>query len=301
MATVTQTLRAGRRTVRLGRPDKELFGPGGVTKRELAGYYRSAAPAMLRHIRDRPLALQRFPEGIDAADRGFFMKNRPEHAPAWVESHPVPRQRGGAAQMIVCDDTATLLWLVDQAVITVHTWLSRIANPRFPDRIVIDLDPADDDFARVREAAYDVREVMGALGLACGVMATGSRGLHVVAPIRPEIDAEDARRFARIIAELTARRRPRHLTTRVRKDQRGGRLFVDYLRNGYAQHSVAPYAVRALPGAPVAVPLSWDELDGLASPQRWTVRDLGERLRHDPWHDMARHARSPLKAIDRLD
>ncbi|MFC4563055.1 non-homologous end-joining DNA ligase [Nocardiopsis mangrovi] len=295
-----EALKAGGRTVTVQRPGKELFGPGGVTKGELARYYRAVAPAMVRHLRGRPLAVQRYPEGIEAEGQGFYVKNRPGSAPAWVASAEVPHEHGGTSRMVVCDGAATLVWLADQAAITLHPWLSRIGDLRRPDRLIIDLDPAGDDFPAARRAARDVRAVLEELGLAAYVMTTGSRGLHVVAPIRPEIDAWHARDLAHVIAETAAARRPGDLTTHVRKQRRRGRLFIDYLRNGYAQLAVAPYSVRALPGAPVAMPLAWDELDGVASARAWTVRTIGDRAAADPWRDLARHARSPLKAVDRL-
>ncbi|QBI54142.1 non-homologous end-joining DNA ligase [Streptomonospora litoralis] len=297
-----QERRVGRHRVRISRPGKELFEPGGPTKLELADHYRAVAEPMLRHLRGRPLALQRYPHGIGDPAGGFYVKNRPSHAPVWAGAVRVPSRDGDSAtEMLVCDDAATLVWLADQAAITLHPWLSRTGRLHTPDRLIIDLDPPGDDFAAVRRAAADVREVLEGLGLAAFVMTTGSRGLHVVAPIRPEIDAAQARDFAHVIAELTARRRPDELTTVFRKRRRGERLFLDYLRNGYAQLAVAPYSVRALPGAPVATPLSWEELERVDSARTWTVRTFGDRAGAEPWRDMARHARSPRRAIERLD
>lgn len=286
--------------VKIGNPDKALFGDPEITKRELAAYYRTVAGAMLPHLRDRPLALQRFPDGIGAD--GFMQKQRPDHAPDWVKGVEVERERGGSLTMIVCDDAATLAWLADQAVITVHRWLSRTGDLNRPDRLVFDLDPPGTDFGVVRRAAYDLRELLEDLDLPAYPMTTGSRGLHVVVPIRVEETFDDVREVARRIADTAAARHPDRLTTRVRKDQRGGRLFVDILRNAYAQHAVAPYAVRPLPGAPVATPLRWSELDATRSARRWTIRDLESRLSDgDPWHDMPRRAHSLSRVRDRLD
>ncbi|KIH98630.1 hypothetical protein LP52_11770 [Streptomonospora alba] len=312
MSASSERMRAGRRTVALGNPDKELFGEGGATKRELAEHYRAVAPMMLPHVRERPLALHRFPDGIFAdgdpsSSGGFFQKQLPAHAPDWVGGVEVRREQGGSITMAVCDDTASLIWLADQAVVTPHPWLSRTGDLERPDRIIVDLDPADDDFGRVREAARDVRAGLEEVGLVAFVMSTGSRGLHVVAPIRPERHFDTVREFARRLADLVAGRRPDAYTTEFRKDKRRGRLFLDVLRNSYAQHAVAPYSVRALPEAPVAVPLAWEELEGLDSARRWTLRTLGERLERnekaggDPWQGMARRARSPRKAAERLE
>jgi bifunctional non-homologous end joining protein LigD len=308
VSTPIATLNAGRRRVRLGNPGKELFGPGGVTKRGLADHYRSVAPLMLPHLRGRPLTLHRFPDGIDpgpSGTGGFFQKRRPDSAPDWVRGVRVEREQGGTLTMPVCEDTATLLWLADQAVVTPHPWPSRADRPRHPDRMVVDLDPARDDFPAVRRAARAVGEVLDEIGLSGHLMTTGSRGLHVVVPLRREADVDAVRDLARGAAEVAARRRPRELTTEVRKDARGGRLFLDVLRNAYAQHAVAPYAVRALPDAPVAVPVAWAELADVPSARAWTVRTLPERLAglpdgRDPWHGLARRARSPRRAAERL-
>ncbi|GAA4905822.1 non-homologous end-joining DNA ligase [Streptomonospora salina] len=309
MSADAVALRAGSRTVELGKPDKELFGGGGVTKRELAEHYRAVAPVMLPHVRDRPLALHRFPDGIfaDGGSAGFFQKRLPAHAPDWVGGVEVHREQGGSITMAVCDDTAGLLWLADQAVVTLHPWLSRTGDLERPDRVVVDLDPAGDDFALAREAARDVRAGLEEAGLVPFVMTTGSRGLHVVAPIRPQRQFDTVRAFARRLADRVARRRPDAYTTEFRTDKRRGRLFLDVLRNAYAQHAVAPYSVRALPGAPVAVPVAWEELDGLGSAREWTVRTLGGRLERmkeaggDPWQGMARRARSPHTAAERWE
>ncbi|RCV49529.1 non-homologous end-joining DNA ligase [Marinitenerispora sediminis] len=296
--SATETLRAGGHRLSIGHPDKELFGRGGPTKRDLVRHYRAVAPLMLPHIRGRPLALERFPDGIEA--EGFYQKRRPQHAPPWVRGVRVRRGDSDSTTMVVCDDLATLLWLADQAVVTPHPWLSRADDLRRPDRLIFDLDPPGDDFPAARRAAYDVREVLAELELACYVMTTGSRGVHVVVPIRPELDFDDVKELARGVADTAAARHPDRLTTRVRRNQRGGRLFVDILRNAYAQLAVAPYAVRPRPGAPVATPLEWAELDGISSARAWTLRTIGDRLDADPWHGMARHARSPRRALDRM-
>lgn len=208
--------------------------------------------------------------------------------------------------MVSCTNAATLAWLADQGVITVHPWLSRSGHLEEPDRLVVDLDPPNDEFARARWAAQRVREALQEVGLVPYVMTTGSRGLHVVVPLRPERDYATVRELALGVAEIMAQRHPDLLTTRFRKDQRRGRLFLDTLRNAYGQHSVAPYAVRPLPGAPVAVPLSWEELEDTDSPRRWSVLNFEERiraLRHrgNPWQGMARHACSPGKAARQLE
>ncbi len=291
MATETAGVRAGRRVVRVRRPGKPLFGEGGATKEDLARYHARIAPLMLPHVRDRPVALARFPDGIDA--QGFFVKH--PSVPDWVRT---VETSGG--RMMLCQDAAALVWCADQAAITVHAWQSREPNLGLPDRMVIDLDPAGDGpeaFAACRAAARDVREVLDDLGLAAYVMTSGSRGLHVRSPLRPEADDQEVRVLAEAVADRVAARRPDELTTEVRKAARGDRLFVDYLRNGREQLAVAPYSVRARPGAPIAAPLTWEELEKVE-----TARDLTISLEREecPFAGMGRHARSPRRALERL-
>ncbi|WP_026127043.1 non-homologous end-joining DNA ligase [Nocardiopsis xinjiangensis] len=290
MTPATQ-VRAGRRVVRVKRPDKSLFGEGGATKFDLARYYTRVAPLMLPQVRGRPVALERLPDGIDG--ERFYVKHPP--APDWVRH---VRTSGG--RMIMCQDTAALVWCADQAALTQHVWLSREPRLGRPDRMVLDLDPPGggaEAFDACRAAAHEAREVLEGLGLAAYVMTTGSRGLHVHSPLRPELEDQEVRDMARAIAERVAAGRPDDLTTEVRKDARRGRLFVDYLRNGREQLAVAPYAVRARPGAPVATPVTWVELDRLESAGDFTI----DHERTDcPFRGMGTHARSPRKALRRL-
>jgi bifunctional non-homologous end joining protein LigD len=268
-----------------------LFPDVGVTKGDLAAYYEQVAAHMLPHVKGRPVSMQRFPDGIEGY--GFFHKDVPDHFPAWIKRVKV-RKRGGTVTHAVLWDADGLVYLADQACITPHVWLSRRDRIRQPDRLVFDLDPSVEDFAAVRRAARWVGELFGELGLAPFAMATGSRGLHVWAPLRRGADFDEVRSFARGAARLLAARHPDDLTTESRKAKRGDRILLDVARNAYAQTAVPPYAVRAKSGAPVATPLEWGELsDSRLRPDRWTVRNLGRRLvaKGDPWAGMGSHAR----------
>ncbi|WP_060882768.1 non-homologous end-joining DNA ligase, partial [Streptomyces caniscabiei] len=282
----THTMRVGRRTVEIHRPDKVLFpadGDGGkeYTKGDLVAYHRAVAPFMLPHLRGRPLMLERHPDGLDGPM--FMQKNTPEHYPEWIERVEV-RKEGGTVLHLVCDDAATLVHLADQACLTLHRWLSRTGDVDRPDRLVLDLDPAVDDFAQVREAARDVRDLLDRLKLPSVPMTTGSRGVHVVVPLNGHDDFDSVRGFAREIAEELVRARPERLTVEPRKKDRGDRLYLDIQRNAYAQTAVVPYTVRARPGAPVATPLTWEQLDDPAvDARRWTLADAVDQARTDPW------------------
>lgn len=298
--TETRVVELGGRRIEVSRPDKVLFPDAGVTKLDLAEYYASVAETMLPHLQDRPLAFKRYPDGIDR--EGFFQKDVPDHYPDWIERVDIPKEGGSITQVVLRDELAALVYLADQAAITPHAWLATTDALDRPDRLVIDLDPSNGDLQLVRAAARDVRTLFEDLGLAPFIMTTGSRGFHVVSPIEPDASFDETRALAHDIAELLCRRHPERYTIASRKEDRGERIYLDYLRNAYAQTSVAPYAVRARPGAPVATPIDWSELAGLA-PDRWTLRSIPRRLgqKEDPWQDIDRHPRSTGPVREALD
>jgi bifunctional non-homologous end joining protein LigD len=288
---VTKQLRVGRRDVRITHSDRVVFPRARLTKLDLARHYERVAPLMLPYVRDRPLALQAYPSGIDAA--GYFMKSVPDYFPEWVARATVPK-RGGTITHVLAQDGATLVYLAGQNVVTLHTWLSRADEPYQPDRLTLDFDPSGGGFAEVRAAALAAGQRLRDLGLVPYAMATGSRGVHVICPLRRGAGFPDVHSVARKLAEEMVADDPRHLTLEWRKTDRGKRIYVDVNRIAYAQHAVAPYAVRPRPEAPVAVPLYWEELsDRTLKPDRWTVKNVGARLENgDPWRGMSRHART---------
>ncbi|MGW2816837.1 non-homologous end-joining DNA ligase [Streptomyces sp. NPDC001415] len=294
----TTTIRAGRRTVRLSRPDKVLFPDDGITKSDLAEYYRTVARRMLPHLRGRPLMLERHPDGIDGG--AFMQKDTPDYFPDWIDRAELPKE-GGTVTHVLCGDTATAVYLAGQGCITLHRWLSRADRPDHPDRLVFDLDPPEDDFAAVRAAARLLHDLLDELELPSAVMTTGSRGLHVLVPLDRRAPFDDVRDFALGTANLLTARHPDTLTTAPRKEARRGRLYLDTQRNAYAQTAVAPYSVRALPGAPVATPLAWAEIDDPdLDARRWTLGTIADRLDNDPWRNALRRGRSLAAARRRL-
>jgi bifunctional non-homologous end joining protein LigD len=288
-------LKAGRRQVRISNPDKVLFPDDGITKEDLARYYAAVAPVMAVHIKDRPLNLWRWNRGI--ANEVVIQQAIPKGAPEWVKRVTVPRRRGGDVTHAVGGEAATLVWLANQNCITPHVWTARCDKPDQPDRIVFDFDPPDDDdhthLDAIRAGALAVGDLLRQHGLTPYAMTSGSRGIHVVAPLRRGPDSDTVRTRAGELAEEVAARLPDQLTTSWRKEGRGGRVLVDAARNTYAQTAVAPYAVRAKAGAPVATPMFWDEV-AEAEPRRWTLRDVPARLeeRGDPWEGIASAAAS---------
>jgi len=286
-------LKAGRKTIELSNVGKVLFPDDGITKGDLAGYYRGVAGLMLPLLRDRPVSMTRFPDGITA--HAIVQKNVPAYFPDWITRARV-RKEGGSLQQVVIDKAATLVYLAGQACIEVHAFLSKLDRIREPDQLIFDLDPPDDHrFGDVRVCALRLRELLtDELRLPSFVKTTGGKGLHVHVPLNPTEEFDAVREFARQVADLLAARNPGLVTTEQRKDKRGPRIYADLMRNAYAQLAVAPYSVRARPGAPVATPLTWDEVEdeGL-SPGQFTIRTLPGRIRETrpaagPWAGMAR-------------
>lgn len=294
------------RTIELSNLDKVFFPDEGLTKGDVVSYYERIAETMLPHVRDRFLSMERFPDGI--AGEGFYQKETPDYFPDWIRTEEVEKEGGTNCQVVV-EEPATLVYLAQQATLTLHAWPSRADKPRHPDRLVFDFDPPGDDwegaFPEVRRAARQLRDLLEDLGLTPYVMTSGSKGLHVHVPLDRSADFSTVKAVARRVSELLVAREPDRLTTEVRKKKRSGRVFIDYLRNEYAQTAVAPYSLRARPGAPVATPLAWDELsrDGMG-PRRYTLRNLSRRLAQteDPWRDLDGHAAAADDdLVERLD
>jgi bifunctional non-homologous end joining protein LigD len=283
-------LRVGRRTIRITHSDRPVFPKDGVTKLDLARHYERVAPRMLPHVRDHPLALQAFPNGT--GQDGFFLKAVPKYYPDWIKRATLPK-KGGTVTYALPHDAATLVYLAGQNVVTVHTLLSRADKPYQPDRLILDFDPSGGEFAEVRAAAREAGDRLRDRGLFPYAMVTGSRGIHVVCMLRRGPDFPAVHAFALTVAEEMVAD-DAHLTLEWHKTERGKRIYIDVNRINYAQHAVAPYSVRPRPGAPVAVPLHWEELsDPALRPDGWTVGNVAARLDEgDPWQDMNRHARS---------
>lgn len=273
--------------MRISNPDKVLFPDDGITKAELVDYYRTVAEVMLPMMRGRPVTMQRFPNGIGR--NGFLQKQIGEHFPEWIERVTAPNRRTRTGTVrdqvtyMVCQSEDDLAYIANQGCITPHVWLSRASDLYRPDQMIFDLDPASPDLSVLRSAAAQLHQLLDELGLPAYLKSSGSRGLHIVVPLVPGAETDAVKIFSMAICETLATRDPDNLTVEGRIADRGGRLYLDIGRNGYAQTVAAAYAVRPLPGAPVSVPLEWSELDEF-DPKRHTMRTIGERLAlPDPW------------------
>ena len=300
MAEDRMLVRVERREIEISRPEKVLFPDDGITKGELIEYYARIAPRMLPHLRDRPLTLERYPNGIGT--KRFFQKEVSSYFPEWIRRVTVPKV-GGSVTHVVCNDTPTLVYLANQACVTPHIFLSRIDKLQVPDQLVFDLDHQGDDFTPVRSTARAFQRLLSDLKLPAFVKTTGSRGLHVAVPLQRRETYDSVREFARELAGIIVQEAPAERTMEALKAKRGGRVFIDTNRNGYAQLVAPAFAVRARRGAPVSVPVEWSELDDpKLRPNGITIRNIFDRLDRagDPWTDFFRRGVTLAKARKKL-
>ena len=296
------SIRLGRITVELSNTSKTFFPDDGLTKGDLIEYYHATADRMLPYLRHRPLALARYPDGITG--QRFFQKNVPDYFPDWVSRAEVAKQDGAVCHA-VADNAATIVYLANQGCLELHAFLSRAGALDKPDQLILDLDPPGiEGFPDARRAALAARRLLeNDLGLTAFARTTGGNGLHLHVPLAARADFEEVRGFTRQVAEILATREPDLFTVEQRKNKRGGKVYADVMRNSYAQTAVAPYSVRARPGAPVSAPLHWDEVsDQTLTPGRFTIATMTARLdeHHYIWPGYGRHRQSLTAAAKRL-
>lgn len=284
-------------------PDRILFPHDGFTKLDLIDYYAGIAPTMLPYMKDRMLTMQRFPEGIDT--EGFYQKDAPDYFPAWIKTVPVITQEGKTVHYVICNNAKTLIYLANFACITPHLCLSRFDQMHTPDHIIFDLDPSQDkDFASVKRVARTLKKVLDTLELPTFLKTTGSRGLHVVVPIKRQYSFEVVRQFAHDVAQIVVMLEREHATLEVRTAKRAGKVFIDVLRNSFGATAVAPYAVRARAKAPVALPIFWEDLENpRLQPTTFTINNVHKRLEQegDAWKTMKRAAISLAHALREIE
>ena len=282
-------------------PEKIMFPEDGITKGDLAAYYEAVAPAMLPHIRNRPVTMERYPAGIGT--KGFWQKDVSKGFPAWLQRVEVPKKDGVVHHPLITD-TRSLLWVINQNTITPHVWTSRAPDLYHPDICVFDLDPSDEGKPEtLRAAAVALRDLLQELGLSSWIKTSGSKGFHIAVPLDGKTEIGDAARFAHGVGRLLVSRYPRELTLEFYKKDRSGRILVDTGRNDYSATFAAAYAVRPKKGAPVSAPCTWDEVvRGEVEPRTLTVRNVVQRVERlgDLWADMRRRKRSLAKPIERL-
>jgi bifunctional non-homologous end joining protein LigD len=269
--------------------DRVMFPGEGITKGEVITYYRDVAERIVPELRGRPLTVVRYTKGIDRG--GFYQKHYQKHFPAWID-----RVAAGTKTVVeypIVDSGAGVVYMANQGAIELHVWTSRKDDLQRPDLLVFDLDPPDGRFDLARRGALLVRELLEQLGLPAFVKLTGGKGLHVVVPLDDGAEFNEAGELATRIGALLCRRHPDVMTMEFYKKDRRGRLFVDVMRNAFGATVVAPYSLRGRPGAPVAAPIAWSELDDPAlCADAIRLRDLRGWLdrRGDPWQALRARA-----------
>ncbi len=293
-------LKVGNYNVEVTNPEKILFPQSKIKKIELVDYYRKIAPIMLPHIKNRPITMDRYPHGI--TKETFYQKGAPEFFPRYIPRQAVKKSEGGTVKYALATTQAAIVYLGNYVCVP-HVWLSRAPQLRYPDRMIFDLDPSRGvTFALVKWAAVHLKEILESIGLPVFLMTTGSRGLHIVVPLKPIMTFEDVRAFAQKIAAYLVELYPAKLTLEIRKNRRGKKIFVDTLRNAWSATAVAPYAVRAKEGAPVATPIRWQTLSSLKSSDHYTINTIWSHLAHgDVWKDISKKATTLTRAEKKFD
>jgi bifunctional non-homologous end joining protein LigD len=281
-------------------PEKILFPDDGITKGELAAYYEAIAPAIVPHLRGRPVTMERYPDGI--GEKGFYHKSVTRGFPAWLERVKVPKKDGAVYHPIVTD-TRSLLWITNQNCITPHVWTSRVPDLMHPDLCVFDLDPSEENPDALRRATLLVRDFLAELDLASWVKTTGSKGFHIAVPLDGKTDMGEVAGFAHTVGAQLVRRHPEIFTQEFHKVDRGRRILLDTGRNGYSATFAAAYAVRAKTGAPVSAPCTWEEVElGKVGPRSFTLRNMAARVAEvgDVWGDLLGKRCSLRRAMEKM-
>jgi bifunctional non-homologous end joining protein LigD len=277
-----ETVRRGRRELRLANLDKVFWPAEGITKGDLVDYYRVVAPVLVPHLRDRPFTMRRYPDGIEG--QSFFQKDAPPHMPEWIKTYRAlvstrerPRREKEVEFPLVNDELA-LLWMVSMGCIDMNTWYSRVDRPDRPDFVLFDLDPTPEvPWAQTIQVALLVRELLDALGLASFPKTSGGKGFHVLVPLDRRSTYEDSRAFAEHIARAVEGAHPELATTQWTKVRRRG-VLVDANQNGQGKTIASAYSVRPRPGAPVSTPLRWDEVGPDLDPAAFTMSAVLARV-----------------------
>lgn len=285
----SQTVQVGKHRIELSNLQKVLFPEDGILKAQVVEYYLKIAPTILRHTSGRPLSLVRFPDGVHG--ERFFQKNKPEWAPDWFDS--VKLKHDKPLTYLMASEQASLVWLANLACLELHQLHARKPHYDKPDYFVFDLDPPeDDDFARVVDIALELKVHLENFGYHPFVKTTGGKGVHILAPVEPKWDFHTVFEAARAIATPFVETNSKDTTLHIKKEARKGKVLVDIYRNRPEQSIVCPYSMRGVPGAPVSMPLTWDELAATETPAAYDIFSVVERViqEGDPWEAMGAYA-----------
>jgi bifunctional non-homologous end joining protein LigD len=251
--------------------NKTLFPETGLTKGDVLDFYRAIAPRLLPHLRDRPITLERLPNGVVEGGPRFWQKNTPDYYPDWIPRVELPTEKGKPVRYTLVNDLETLLYLVNQGALTFHVWPSRVENLDVPDYVLFDLDRSQTTFADVVKIAKRLRELLESRGIEAFVKTSGKSGLHVLTPWGGNRPYDAARAWAMDVANELVAALPDLATTKRLKSERRGHVYIDVIQNARGHHAVPPYVLRAIPQATVSTPLDWDELTPRLNPAKFTT------------------------------
>lgn len=287
--------------VKLTNLQKVIYPEVELTKAHVIDYYRKVSPFLLPHLKNRPLVLRRYPEGVEK--EGFFQKNIPQSAPNWVERVSIySEEEGRGIIYVLCENLATLIWLANLASLEIHLWLSQVNSLEYPDFIVFDLDPYKVSFNEVKKVAFLIRDSLKALGIESFCKTSGLRGVHICVPIKPVFTYAEARKFSRLLSSVLAQEFPSLITLEWEVEKRKG-VFIDWNQNVKGKTVVAPYSLRASPQATVSYPLNWNELKSLGDPSELNLKKVLKSSVESPWGDIYRKKadiRSAILALERI-
>ncbi len=295
-------IKIGRHVIETSNENKVLFPTKKVTKGDLIDYYKKIGPRMVNYTKERPISMVRYPDGIE--EEGWYQKDAASYFPSWIKTKSIKKKDEGVTNYVLINNVATLVYLANQAVIAPHIWLSRVDKLEYPDRMIFDLDPSGTDFNMVRKAALYIKDLLDKLELPSFVMTTGSRGLHIVIPLKRFHTFDWVRSFAYDVASTIVKKHPDMVTLEMRKIKRKNLVFIDILRNAFGQTGIAPYAVRPKPNAPIATPVKWKEVKGShLRPDKYTVQNIFKRIENvgDLWQGINKECVSLTKARKKLD
>jgi bifunctional non-homologous end joining protein LigD len=281
---------------------KKVFWPAdGYTKGDLIEYYRAISPWLLPYLRNRPVVLTRFPDGIDG--KSFYQKDAPDFVPSWIRTEAIwseDTQRD--IRYFVCDDVETIEYVINMGSIPLHIWNSRVGSLEHPDWCVIDLDPKEAPFKDVITCALSLKKICDAIGMPAYVKTTGKSGLHILLPLGRQFTYEQCRLLGESIARLIIRDVGNIATITRHVTKRGDKVYLDYLQNRHGQLIVSPFSVRPLPGASVSMPLEWEEVTMSLNPRDYTIKtavDRMQRMTEDPVHPVLAATPDLASILDR--
>jgi bifunctional non-homologous end joining protein LigD len=268
--------------------DKILWPEPGISKGDLINYYIEIYPYLKNFLKDRPLALKIYPDGING--KSFFQKNLPVHAPEWLSSFQIySSQRKEPINWLMVNKLADLIWVANSASLELHAWFSTINNLKKPSFAVFDLDPGElSSFSEVIQVAFLIKEILDELGLKGFPKTSGQAGLHIYLPFKEKYNYQEVKDFLRAVASTIVKLAPALATTEWRKKERAGKVYIDYRQNDQGKTLPVPYSLRPTPLATVSTPLDWEELRTISSPELFTIKNIRQRIKQkgDLWQDI---------------